>query len=278
MSIIRKNNSCSTEVCRGLDEQILYLMLEDEPNVLVDITGMNVSVGKPVWPLLQPNAARALERALGERGRVMVINSAYRTIAQQAILYSHSRAKRCGIKIAAKPGQSNHQSGLALDVDDAAGWQMFMSRAGFKRLMPHDPVHFDYQGSGVDLRNASARAFQRLWNLNNHKKLVEDGDLGDETLRALLNSPMEGFPIGERYRIKQKTYVIGSRLLKYQHPIMEGEDVRKIQERLNFFGAEIEVDGYFGVVTEGAVRAFQKRQGLEEDGVVGPKVLKKLMG
>ena len=277
MSTIKQNNSCSTEVCRGLDGQILYLMLESQPDVLVDITRLNVSVGKPVWPLLQPKAAKALENAIHERGRLMVINSAYRTIAQQAILYKHSIAKRCGIVIAAKPGQSNHQSGLALDLSDADGWQMFMRRAGYKRLMPHDPVHFDYQGGGVDLRNAATKAFQRLWNENNDKTLKVDGDLGAQTLQALLNSPLAGFPNGERYEVSKKKYSVGDRVLKFQNPILEGEDVRTIQERLNLLGAEIEVDGYFGTVTETAIRRFQERNKINVDGIVGVEVLKILM-
>lgn len=47
----------------------------------------------------------------------------------------------------------------------------------------------------------------------------------------------------------------------------EGQEVRLLQERL-----QIEIDGQFGRDTEKALKAFQKRNGLTEDGIAGPKV------
>ena len=53
----------------------------------------------------------------------------------------------------------------------------------------------------------------------------------------------------------------------------KGEEVKKLQESLN-----ITVDGDFGPATELAVMRFQAQQGLETDGIVGPKTLGKLLG
>lgn len=52
-------------------------------------------------------------------------------------------------------------------------------------------------------------------------------------------------------------------------PGMRGSQVVKLQEKLSNLGLLKGVDGDFGPVTEEAVKAFQKRNGLEPDGVVG---------
>lgn len=51
----------------------------------------------------------------------------------------------------------------------------------------------------------------------------------------------------------------------------KGEEVKKLQESLN-----ITIDGDFGPATELAVMKFQAQQGLEADGIVGPKTLNKI--
>lgn len=48
-------------------------------------------------------------------------------------------------------------------------------------------------------------------------------------------------------------------------------EVRRLQEALGREGFALFVDGRFGARTEAAVRAFQRRRGLVEDGVVGPR-------
>lgn len=52
--------------------------------------------------------------------------------------------------------------------------------------------------------------------------------------------------------------------------------VQQVQKQLGF--SEQEQDGYFGTETEKAVRWFQRRNGLEPDGEVGPLTLAKLEG
>jgi N-acetylmuramoyl-L-alanine amidase len=37
----------------------------------------------------------------------------------------------CGITLAAKPGTSNHEAGLAIDVNDNAGWNKYLTSQGF---------------------------------------------------------------------------------------------------------------------------------------------------
>ncbi len=58
---------------------------------------------------------------------------------------------------------------------------------------------------------------------------------------------------------------------------MRGDAVKAMQERLEELGYyDDECSGYFGNNTFEAVKAFQKRNGLEVDGIAGPATLKKL--
>jgi putative chitinase len=53
----------------------------------------------------------------------------------------------------------------------------------------------------------------------------------------------------------------------------KGEDVKKLQEKLG-----VEAIGTFGPKTEAAVKAWQKANGLKDDGIVGPFTWSKLFG
>lgn len=58
-----------------------------------------------------------------------------------------------------------------------------------------------------------------------------------------------------------------------------GDEVKELQEFLKQFPdiyPQGLVSGYFGLLTEAAVRKFQEKQGIESIGVVGPKTLSKL--
>lgn len=50
-----------------------------------------------------------------------------------------------------------------------------------------------------------------------------------------------------------------------------GPDVGRAQARLVTAGARLRIDNDYGKATLGAVRAFQRQQGLPDDGVVGPR-------
>ncbi len=56
-----------------------------------------------------------------------------------------------------------------------------------------------------------------------------------------------------------------------------GEEVRALQERLVALGyLSGEADGQYGAQTRRAVKAFQRRNGLDADGIAGPKTLARL--
>lgn len=271
-SVMLKNHrSCGTAGLKGLDRQIIAEMNEIEPNSLVRFDDLNVNLGAAVWPLLQLPAKKALAKAIAERGRPMFVNSAYRTIAQQQVLFNHFKAGKCNIAIAAPPPGSNHQSGLAIDIEDPYRWKPFLERYGWKHLT-EDPPHFDFKGGGTrDIRSLAVLAFQRVWNEHNvGDRIAEDGDFGPETMKRLNNSFVEGFGVSSPE---------GFRVLRLTQPFMQGEDVRQVQQALIKLGYSIgvlEPDAIYGIATENAVRKFQQDQGLVIDGIAGPATREKL--
>jgi cell wall-associated NlpC family hydrolase len=52
---------------------------------------------------------------------------------------------------------------------------------------------------------------------------------------------------------------------------MRGKEVRQLQQDLQDLGYPIKVDGIFGSETKSVVQQFQADEGLEADGIVGPK-------
>ena len=262
---------CSTAVANGLSQQIIDEMNAIVPNVLVRFDNLNVKSGAAVFPYLQRPALEGLARAISDRGTTMSINSAYRTIGQQLILFNHSQRRRCGITIAARPGRSNHQSGLAIDINDAQGWRPHLERHGWRWLGRKDPPHFDYVRGGTrDIRSLAILAFQKLWNKNNlNDPIAEDSIYGRQVEARLNKAPIEGFgviPVGGTFRT-----------LRLSRPLMQGQDVRELQEALNAQGFDLTVDGFYGAATEQAVRTYQQQQGLIADGIFGSASRNKLL-
>lgn len=191
--------SCSTTSVKGLATQLVEEIQCLRPGTMKKIAGTpGLSLGPAVFPYLQTPAANALVAAQKARGATLSINSGLRTLPQQYLLYRWYQTGRCGIGLAAKPGTSNHESAVAVDVADNAAWRTTMQARGFRWLGASDPVHFDYTGGGaVDLRGLSVKAFQRLWNRNHPSDTIaEDGIYGPATESRLAKSPVGGFAKG----------------------------------------------------------------------------------
>ena len=68
-----------------------------------------------------------------------------------------------------------------------------------------------------------------------------------------------------------------TRELYYTNPMMKGDDVKEVQERLNALDYNCGMaDGYFGKKTDISVRNFQTDNGLTVDGIVGKRTAEKL--
>jgi len=251
----------STAVVNGLSQQLIYQLQLMMPDAFVSFDDLNVDLQDAAFPYVQPSAKQALQRAIQDRGQTMQVNSAYRTIAQQMLLYNDRFNNPNPV---APPGASNHQTGLAIDIEDAIGWEPYLMQYGWNPL-PGDPPHFDYQGGGtIDLRSQSILAFQQLWNQNHpNERISEDGGFGPQTEDALNRSPAPGFP--------KAPWDDKPRTLRLAIPRMEGSDVLKLQEGLKKAGIVVGTDGEFGPATDKAVKEFQQKKGLIADGIVGPK-------
>lgn len=190
--------SCSTTAVKGLGTQLVGEIQCLRPNTLARIDAIpNTVLGVAVFPYLQRPAAVALAKVAKTRGVKLTINSALRTLPQQYLLYRWYQTGRCGIGLAARPGTSNHESGVAVDVNDNAGWRTGFQSNGFRWLGASDPVHYDYVSGGTNLRGLSVKAFQRLWNRNHPTdKIAEDGVYGASTETRLARSPVGGFALG----------------------------------------------------------------------------------
>lgn len=262
----RADGTCSTRAVEGLSLQIIDEMNLLIPNVLVNFDDLDVS-GNPATVnfFLQPRAKEALRRAIRRRGTTLSLNSAYRTVAQQHILFSWQGTACVGI--AAKPGKSNHEDGFAIDTSDWQVWRSALEAEGWDHFGRGDEVHFTYIGGGVrdDVGDIGVKAFQILWNKHNpNDKILTDGLYGPETSARLDRSPANGFA--------------RARILKVITPLIEGEDVRKVQQALlalDLLEAD-QVNGIYNQATKIAVEIFQRREGLSTDGQVGPQTRRAL--
>lgn len=99
-----------------------------------------------------------------------------------------------------------------------------------------------------DTTHQAVRTFQQ------RRGLVADGIVGNDTWRALVEAGID----------------LGDRLLYTTRPMLRGDDVRELQERLGRLGFDAgHVDGIFGPETAAAVSDFQDNVGLIGDGRVG---------
>ncbi len=110
----------------------------------VKIDGKNVVVATAQHFNVMKAAARA-------NGVTLRVNSGFRTQAEQTYFYNCYRTKRCnGGNLAARPGYSNHQNGIALDINTASGgaynWlRNNASKYGFIRTVPSETWHWEYR-------------------------------------------------------------------------------------------------------------------------------------
>ncbi len=193
--------TCTTSSVKGLSTQLVEEIQCLRPGAMKKIDGLaGLKLGASVFPYLQTPAADALIAAQKARNVTMEVNSGLRTLPQQFLLYRWYQTGRCGISLAASPGKSNHESAIAVDIQDNAAWRTALQGKGFRWLGANDPVHYDFTGKGaVDLKGLSVEAFQRLWNRNHPEdKIEEDGSYGTATEQRLAKAPAGGFPIGAK--------------------------------------------------------------------------------
>lgn len=94
---------------------------------------------------------RELEDRLAAQGIRLRVVSTYRTREEQARLYAQGRTVRGDIVTYARPGESPHNYGLAIDVlpvpDTSRNWKRLRKTAadvGFSLLGEWDPGHLQH--------------------------------------------------------------------------------------------------------------------------------------
>ena len=192
--------TCTTAGVLELSRQVAREVECMAPGLLVPFAeGAGIDfTGAAVLPYLTAPARADLLAAVARRGdRTLQITSAYRTLVQQYLLYRWYQLGRCGITAAAVPGNSNHESGRAIDVGNYGAWVTTLGEEGWDQtVLPADPVHFDHLAS-ADMRGADVLAFQRLWNRNHPGDVIdEDGQYGPITGARVAMAPAGGFATG----------------------------------------------------------------------------------
>jgi N-acetylmuramoyl-L-alanine amidase len=192
----------STIILKGLNDQILDEFNTIAPGKLVKIDDLDVSLGAAAaaMPFVGGSTVKAkLKAAIDNRGAKLSINSGYRTFAQQYLLFRLKHLGGCNRNKVAIPGTSNHESGLALDINDPLTWKPFLQAQGWRHFGAGDLPHYDFIAGGTDLRSLGIKAFQSLWNKHNPGDLIAvDGSLGrdwekSKTIQRLMKSPIDGF-------------------------------------------------------------------------------------
>lgn len=163
------------------------------PGSLVRIGGGGGVVLRAPLPYATPAVAAALGRAAS--GTRITVNAALRTVVQQYVMrwrWDHRIRAGCVAAPTAAYGRGTHNSGGALDINEAGAVLGAMTRAGFRwggYWTPPDRVHYYIIATAHDVQ-----AFQHLWNSNHPEdRIAEDGAWGGGTEARMLASPAGGF-------------------------------------------------------------------------------------
>ena len=118
---------------------------------------------------------------------------------------------------------------------------------------------------GTETQNAVI-AFQK------DKKLSTDGKAGEATRKAILGAKYKPLPATRKVNDEDKNNTV-----KYE-PGDKGDEIKKFQQRLKDleYYTYSRITGYYGPMTQVAVRRFQRTNGLKVDGVLGEDTIKLL--
>lgn len=133
---------------RGAREQVVIGELPSRPGFYLQKMPVNA------WAAFQ-----RLEAAARAAGHQITVNSTFRTMAKQEDLYSGYIRGKPGYNLSAKPGFSNHQYGITVDMNVKGGkpplaWLMANGpRYGFHKTVPSEDWHWEYKPETDQMRS-----------------------------------------------------------------------------------------------------------------------------
>jgi chitosanase len=127
-------------------------------------------------------------------------------------------------------------------------------------------------------------ATRRDWLANHSNPLLRKTVYRMDALQSLVDANAWDLPLPLKVRgvtisadvlsgtapIRASAAVVEERQLRLRSPLLQGEDVRALQQALTKAGFQVAADGIFGQDTDKAVKMFQTREGMTADGIVGP--------
>jgi hypothetical protein len=107
-----------------------------------------ITIGGKAVTRATGHAFLRMQRAAHNAGVYLALTSGFRTNREQQYLYGCYRSGNCNNgNLAARPGYSNHQSGIAVDLTTSAWLAANAGKFGFRRTVPSEPWHYEYFGA-----------------------------------------------------------------------------------------------------------------------------------
>jgi hypothetical protein len=260
--------------------------------VLVDFMGRRIP-----WHRWAVAPLKAVEQALGEAG-VSYRFRDVQTHSNRTKKYSRTKSYHAWpLALDINPAQNPCNWGGPLITDIPADVVAAFETRGFtwggRWRHPVDAMHFQYDGPPVKRDAGDVAGPVLTQGMRGHEvgqaqkllvgygyDLVVDEDFGPKTAAAA-RSFQASLGLEADAAVGPSTWLAlragdPGRTLALRQPHLRGHDVRWVQEVLVAAGAALEADGYFGHVTDAAVRQFQEANGLEPDGIVGPRTWRAL--
>lgn len=232
------------------------------------------NMGSGIHKVVKETAIELIKRAYKEEIYVQ-ITSGYRSFAEQTKLYNQGRTDRSKpIVTNAKAGQSNHNYGLAIDyvlVSEDGKKAIWTVNKDWKRVAAiGKSLGFKWGGDWTSFKD------------NPHLEMMGGLTIKDlqNGKRPTLKSKVKAVPAAVK-EVKKETVKPAVKIKVSSKPIvkypgillkegakgMNRVDIERIQRACGM--TEKSVSGKFDGTTTKAVKAYQKKQKLDVDGIVG---------
>jgi hypothetical protein len=240
-------------------------------------------VSVPVGHSARTDAAYGMRRAQNRAGTVKQINSSYRSLASQAILFhenytaSYSLSAKFDAKYyagkwywrrkgdtvsVAVPGKSKHNYGTAFDVQQSSNLQGLLinhgAEHGFTRTIRSEPWHWEYNPAN-DRWRVNIQAFQKSLNVFVSNAWGDALDKAALALRQASKNNNYGDTTTERKYLQTRVGVTADGVIGHKTKYAVYQHVKELQKIMKALGRyRGAIDGRWGSGTESAFRTFRR--------------------